>query len=1008
MSSISKINISDTDYTLNASSINDYNNSATKIQVGFAGAGLTSSNLGYVAGYTADGTKIKDVNKAQMKSWLGLGSAAYANLNTLFNRHLYPSLGSTQTGNTPVWLLGLKSAGYPVYTDPEFANGYNDVYKYANSGADNLAITRGLASDFGITDPGNSSKYVIQIKNTGTVVPGLGGFYQIIYPRANAICIQIFRAMIPSGYSVNVASNSMGTSYQDTWLTSNTGTGKWEWYIRSVHCGSTGTFASGGHVYLAGTAGTTDNPVIWYLSYCNYIDITNGNYDGLRTRYSDSLFTARNLKIGNTSKSFNGSGDVSWSLSEIGCLPLSGGTMSGDIVFQYDAGIRIATDSSWNDSFRSIPFSNTSTPSKIQWYSTNATTGLTFNPNSGTLRTGDFQSESCGFVAPAMGSNPRTTYGASMIFYNCNPDTTSYYNFGVYQWDDEFQFNYRKSATNEFQGNSFTIRGSDGLFCIVNRPVIGSYTSGNYVLHSGDVTGGGSTGGSSLTVYNKTLTIPTSLPASDVYSWAKASTKPSYSWSEITSKPSTFAPSSHTHSYIPLSGGTMTGGQIARSGNGGMWYRGRTSSLLKTTDVTSDGWNVITSLKTKDGDWSMGVLGTENMLRFCYTTDTNFTAGNNDTTHALRLDETGNLITLGSTTSSKFIKSGGTSSQFLKADGSVDSNSYSLNSHTHSVKINGTTKTIAASGGTAVDLGTYLTAHQDISGKADKSTAVTHTASTAVGSSTQPVYIASDGTATAIGYTIAKSVPSNAVFTDTNTNQTVKGNGTAFGSTAVINIVGSGATAVTADTTNNKITISSTNTTYTAGTGISLSGTTFNVGSSSTLDIPAVDFSSAEGTNISTALGLMFSNGVTDVFLVSTAGLATFGGFNGFPGTMFGGFVHNVMNQICLYGGNFKRFTISFLIINSTASTQGNVTYYPSVGYYYNGNIHTNFGETFEGCVTNKSGLYRIEFNVYKDRSYAYSSNILTSGSNPGAGCMITAFVDRVSAHNEQDVPNII
>ena len=40
---------------------------------------------------------------------------------------------------------------------------------------------------------------------------------------------------------------------------------------------------------------------------------------------------------------------------------------------------------------------------------------------------------------------------------------------------------------------------------------------------------------------------PSSLPASDVYSWAKASSKPSYSWSEITSKPSTFTPSSHTH-----------------------------------------------------------------------------------------------------------------------------------------------------------------------------------------------------------------------------------------------------------------------------------------------------------------------------------------------------------------------------------------------------------------------------------------------------------------------------
>lgn len=41
-----------------------------------------------------------------------------------------------------------------------------------------------------------------------------------------------------------------------------------------------------------------------------------------------------------------------------------------------------------------------------------------------------------------------------------------------------------------------------------------------------------------------------SMPASDVYAWAKASTKPSYSWSEITSKPTTFTPSSHNHSQI--------------------------------------------------------------------------------------------------------------------------------------------------------------------------------------------------------------------------------------------------------------------------------------------------------------------------------------------------------------------------------------------------------------------------------------------------------------------------
>lgn len=41
-----------------------------------------------------------------------------------------------------------------------------------------------------------------------------------------------------------------------------------------------------------------------------------------------------------------------------------------------------------------------------------------------------------------------------------------------------------------------------------------------------------------------------SMPASDVYAWAKASTKPVYTWGEINGKPSTFTPSSHEHNYI--------------------------------------------------------------------------------------------------------------------------------------------------------------------------------------------------------------------------------------------------------------------------------------------------------------------------------------------------------------------------------------------------------------------------------------------------------------------------
>ena len=53
---------------------------------------------------------------------------------------------------------------------------------------------------------------------------------------------------------------------------------------------------------------------------------------------------------------------------------------------------------------------------------------------------------------------------------------------------------------------------------------------------------------------------------------------------------------------------------------------------------------------------------------------------------------------------------------------SVDSllSGKSATSHTHSVKINGVTKTIAATGGTAVNLGTYLTSHQSLADYAKK------------------------------------------------------------------------------------------------------------------------------------------------------------------------------------------------------------------------------------------------------------------------------------------------
>ena len=54
------------------------------------------------------------------------------------------------------------------------------------------------------------------------------------------------------------------------------------------------------------------------------------------------------------------------------------------------------------------------------------------------------------------------------------------------------------------------------------------------------------------TLWSEIKDAPESLPASDVYPWAKASTKPSYTWDEITGKPSVFTPASHTHVWVNI------------------------------------------------------------------------------------------------------------------------------------------------------------------------------------------------------------------------------------------------------------------------------------------------------------------------------------------------------------------------------------------------------------------------------------------------------------------------
>ena len=73
--------------------------------------------------------------------------------------------------------------------------------------------------------------------------------------------------------------------------------------------------------------------------------INGTNFNGSGNITTANWGTARNLQIGNSSKSVNGSTNVGWTLAEIGALPLSGGTMTGAITTPNNAqGIKVGDD----------------------------------------------------------------------------------------------------------------------------------------------------------------------------------------------------------------------------------------------------------------------------------------------------------------------------------------------------------------------------------------------------------------------------------------------------------------------------------------------------------------------------------------------------------------------------------------------------------------------------------------------------------------------------------------
>lgn len=245
-------------------------------------------------------------------------------------------------------------------------------------------------------------------------------------------------------------------------------------------------------------------------------------------------------------------------------------------------------------------------------------------------------------------------------------------------------------------------------------------------------------------------------------------------WSGITGKPTSYPPSSHTHAYLPLAGGTMTG-VIKRSGSG-QWIKDRDNVAVLGTSTLKDAYNPVVGQLTPSGCWTIGNLASNEFLYFSYTTNANYNAGTNENINVSLPNQSGTIITsatianqsvANSVTSKYLYITADNEIRFVKPSWTKKQNlwfGWAWNDGSKSELIS------SYSFGNGNGSLTQVNASQfngPLNGNASTATALT----TSAGSATQPIYFAS-GKPVACTYSLGKSVPSNAEFTDAKVTQT--------------------------------------------------------------------------------------------------------------------------------------------------------------------------------------------------------------------------------------------
>lgn len=280
--------------------------------------------------------------------------------------------------------------------------------------------------------------------------------------------------------------------------------------------------------------------------------------------------------------------------------------------------------------------------------------------------------------------------------------------------------NYWWTAARSRAAQSLTVSGSSGSATydnttgVLNIPTYTLAGLGGQPALSG--TGFVKISGTTITYDNSTYLTSYTETDPTIYAWAKATTKPSYSWGEITGTVPTWNQNTTGNAATATTtnnwGGNTLGGASSSAPNylfgayagGNAYYSDQTavraflalgsyayrsSGLAELSGANFTGSVLVENgsffqAKRNTGSAVVNVLGfesgTDDLIQVFSSSFKLRNTGIGDAANMFTVSVSGNGTFTGSSTATAFIRNGGTSSQFLKADGSIDNNSYATTS----------------------------------------------------------------------------------------------------------------------------------------------------------------------------------------------------------------------------------------------------------------------------------------------------------------------------------------